>query len=82
MMVETTSWDYLLGNACVMKQRWKMRDEGVWERNKHEKTEKQRKDEGCVENWAGHCVMELCLVSVSIASFVFSLKSLCNAFSV
>lgn len=49
-------WDYLLGNVCVMNQRWKMRDQGVWERNKHGKTDKGIKAEGCVENWAGHCV--------------------------
>lgn len=33
-----------------------MRDQGLWKRNKHGKTDKGKKAEGCVETWAGHCV--------------------------
>lgn len=33
-----------------------MRDQGVWERNKHGKTDKGTKGECCAEKLAGHCV--------------------------
>lgn len=56
MVVGRTFKDYLLGNACVMNQRWKMRHQGVWERNKQGRRDMGIGSEYFVDNWAGHCV--------------------------